>query len=397
MDAQQALEDLIVNNQDLERLEDLLAEFNIFKVLGIELNENRHSAFLAWLLDPNGNHGLGDYFLRGFLARATSLGRAHSIGTVTPFVVDQWKLRDTNVETERHRIDILLTNRVDQFVCAIENKVLSTEHGNQLERYRQRVESEYQGLLPLYILLSVDGEPPTKESDAAFYIPIGYSQIAELVQRTLDSRSSSLGIDVQSVLRQYLASLRRYVLVDSEVQRLARQIYYNHKDAIELILEAKPDVQQEVRDVIESVMKDFPQLQPDISGKSYIRYYPPEWDQIPELREGDEWTETKRMLLFEFRNLKTLSLHLVLGPGPSAVRDRIIQTSRRKRTPFNNTPRPSSKFTSIYQKPILNSGDMEEPDFEVIKKRIRQVVGQFMEEDFKESIGAIEEEFRLRN
>ena len=39
MDAQQALEDLIVNNRDLERLEDLLAEFNIFNVLGIELND----------------------------------------------------------------------------------------------------------------------------------------------------------------------------------------------------------------------------------------------------------------------------------------------------------------------------------------------------------------------
>ena len=89
-------------------------------------------------------------------------------------------------------------------------------------------------------------------------------------------------------------------------------------------------------------------------------------------------------------------------PGVSSqvnegLRDRIIQISRRERTPFNKTPRPSSKFTSIYQKPILNSGDMEEPDFEVIKKRIRQVVGQFMEEDFKASIGAIEEEFRLRN
>ena len=94
--------------------------------------------------------------------------------------------------------------------------MLSTEHGNQLERYRQRVESEFPGLLPLYILLTVDGEPPTKESDAAYYIPFSYSRIAELVQGTLDSRSSRLGIDVQSVLRQYLASLRRRCVKGTE-------------------------------------------------------------------------------------------------------------------------------------------------------------------------------------
>jgi len=183
-------------------------------------------------------------------------------------------------------------------------------------------------------------------------------------------------------------------LVDSEIQRLARQIYYNHKDAIELILEAIPDVRYEVRDIIESVMKDFPQLQPDISAKSFIRYYPPEWDQIPELGEGYGWTETKRILLFEFRNQTDLSLHLVLGPGPSEVRNRIIQVSQKERTLFNNTPRnPTSKWTSIYRKMILNSGDMKEPDFEVINERVRQVIGQFMEEDLKASIGAIQEEF----
>ena len=64
---QDFLEDFIADNLDLERLEDMLAEFNVFEMLGIEKNEIRHSAFLAWLLDPNGTHGLGDYFLRRFL------------------------------------------------------------------------------------------------------------------------------------------------------------------------------------------------------------------------------------------------------------------------------------------------------------------------------------------
>ena len=36
--------------------------FNIFRVLGLSTSEVRlHSAFLAELLNPNGDHGLGDH------------------------------------------------------------------------------------------------------------------------------------------------------------------------------------------------------------------------------------------------------------------------------------------------------------------------------------------------
>ena len=42
---------------------------NSFEVLGITNAEIRHSNFLAWLLDPNGNHGMGDKFLREFVSK----------------------------------------------------------------------------------------------------------------------------------------------------------------------------------------------------------------------------------------------------------------------------------------------------------------------------------------
>ena len=63
----QALQDFLMD-EDLERLEDLLAEFNPFDVLKVERRETQHSALLAWLLDPRGSHGLRDYFLRRFLS-----------------------------------------------------------------------------------------------------------------------------------------------------------------------------------------------------------------------------------------------------------------------------------------------------------------------------------------
>ena len=390
----EALEDFLVDNPELEQLEDMLQEFNVFEVLGIEKQEVRHSAFLAWLLDSNGTHGLGDYFLRRFLWRVTTYARTHEITAITAFDVDRRKLRDVNVATERHRIDILLTSQEDEFVCAIENKVSSGEHGNQLERYRHVVERQYQGLTPLFVLLSIEGEPPIRETDAAHYIPMSYLQIAELIRHVLTSRASNLGEDVQGILRQYVTSLRRHILADSDIQQKARQIYYNHRKAIDLIIEAKPDVQGQIRDDIELAMQEFPQLTADISSKSFIRYFPPSWDEVPELLEGEGWTETGRMLLFEFRNGDTLGRHLVLGPGPDHIRQRVLNLAKGEKDLFNNTPNgPTRRWTSLYRKPILNARDYEDNDPEAVREKIRQSISQFLSGEFEPLVEKIQAEF----
>ena len=51
----------------LELAEEQRAEFDAIDFLGLSDDEEFHSNFLAWLLNPRQNHGLCDYFLRGFL------------------------------------------------------------------------------------------------------------------------------------------------------------------------------------------------------------------------------------------------------------------------------------------------------------------------------------------
>ena len=237
----EVLETFVLENDDLERLEKALATFNLFEVLGITEMETRHSAFLAWLLDPKGSHGLGDYLLRAFLARCASLAHTREVKTFTPIDVDRWKLVETVVERERHHIDILLVNLADGFVCAIENKVKSGEHSDQLTRYRESVAQYYGDLRPMHVLLTVEGKTATKGADDSHYVPLSYSVIVELIERAIDSRGGSVSSSVLSALHQYIETLRRHVLVDSEIQGLARSIYYSHRRAVELIIEARPD------------------------------------------------------------------------------------------------------------------------------------------------------------
>ena len=65
--------------QELRRTKDYIelsayySQTTILNVFGIERSENRHSAFIAWLLNPNSSHLLGDAPLRKFLSMVAAI------------------------------------------------------------------------------------------------------------------------------------------------------------------------------------------------------------------------------------------------------------------------------------------------------------------------------------
>ena len=138
------------------------------------------------------------------------------IGDITPFDVDSWKLSGIEVATERHRIDVLVLGRDDKFVCIIENKIGSGEHSDQLRRYLETIESEYEGLKPFPIFLTPTGIEPQNEDDIERYVPIDYGMIANLIERTLETRGSTISASVTDFLEQYGRMLRRHVLNDKD-------------------------------------------------------------------------------------------------------------------------------------------------------------------------------------
>src|SRR5216684_247249 len=86
-----ALETLVVDNLDLERLEALLDQFNIFEAIRAVRQELRHSDFIAFLLDPQENHGLGDAFVSRLLQKALTTMPEITV-PITPVDLDIWSL-----------------------------------------------------------------------------------------------------------------------------------------------------------------------------------------------------------------------------------------------------------------------------------------------------------------
>lgn len=51
------LEEFILYNPELEKLEAMLGEFNLFETLNMVNNELMYSNMLSWLMNPRANHG----------------------------------------------------------------------------------------------------------------------------------------------------------------------------------------------------------------------------------------------------------------------------------------------------------------------------------------------------
>ena len=63
------ISEIVLKEKILQEEKRKLGEnFNIFNVLGLSTSEVRlHSAFIAELLNPNGDHGLGSKFMESFI------------------------------------------------------------------------------------------------------------------------------------------------------------------------------------------------------------------------------------------------------------------------------------------------------------------------------------------
>jgi len=84
----EALERFVVDNQEFERLEELLGEFNLFEAIGAVRQELRHSDALRFLFDPSAPHGLGPAFLSRFLKTALAGISGLDLGPVEVDVSD---------------------------------------------------------------------------------------------------------------------------------------------------------------------------------------------------------------------------------------------------------------------------------------------------------------------
>ncbi|HJX00263.1 MAG TPA: PD-(D/E)XK nuclease family protein [Terriglobales bacterium] len=385
---QQLLEEFVIGNSELQRLEGLLRKFNLFDALRLVRHEERHSDFLAYMLDPQQNHGLHDSFLKSFLQAALTGGDY----SVNPIEIDIWNLTSAEVRREWENRDIFIRDEANHLAVIIENKIGTGEHSNQLARYYDAVCRECPGwnIVPIY--LTVEGKDPSDER----FIALGYDEVSDLLETLIDLNRNALNPDVRMMIEHYVEMLRRHLVSESEISQLCRKIYDKHKEALDLIFEHRPDRQETVRKLLDAWIKATPELVLDHSSKTYINFVPKSLDTSL-LRRGSGWTKSGRMLLFDAHNCEDhLTLRLFIGPGPTDVRRKLLDFASNFGSPLKpSTTSLNAKWNAIFARKIATSKAYTLPDDE-FKVELEKEWKKFLENDLPAIISAFDGEKWIR-
>ncbi len=276
---------------------------NVFHSTGMSGQEIRHSAFIAWLLNPKMEHGLNDTMVREFFKKIYSFDSQESYNGVPAKknseiikdatqgnVVDEKSFLallngDIEVRTEvalvsqENRIDLLLENKQTQTVMVVENKFHSDAHTDQLRRYQNDIEAKYQGYRnKLFVFLTPKGQLPVNiggdEQYNDGYCILSYKDIIDIISMLKQAVKNSTSLNktnkskLNILLEDYVEMLNIEALAkNADVRKKCKEIIKDYELAINL-LKMYVDNSQDVFDFcIEWLQQELPDAKIEISGK----------------------------------------------------------------------------------------------------------------------------------
>lgn len=329
-----------LKDSNVKQYEILSENANIFEILRAQKFEIRHSNFLAWLLDPKGNHGLSDQVLKAFLI---DLSLDSKSGEFNIFHIKDLNFDQVQVNREWFNIDILI--QFPDLVIAIENKIGSKEHGDQLKIYQELMLKRFPGSFrKVFVYL----DPFGSESSGKDYINYSYHAIIRYLEEFLELNLAILP-KTRIYIEDYIANMKNNIMNDGKKALLANQIYREHRDLFDFVFENKEDQIYEIKSAIEQKILEKGWIKGS-SSKPIIRFLTPNLDEIIPKNVFKSW-EFGEAFVFEIyfyaRKHKIIS-YANLSPSKPEIRTPLFEIFHSKGIKM----KPNSEWNSFSSKSI---------------------------------------------
>lgn len=241
--AEKALDNFINDIKCLEPLNEWANRFNIFDILNITRTEIRHSNLLAWLLTPNENHGLNESIIKEFIQYAADDNSG----------IFDMDFKSFDIRREWQHIDILAVSKKENYLLCIENKIDTSEHDDQLARYKKVLDEYFHDYKKTYIYLSPTG---AESSEPNIWRSMSYTDVIELIENAC--KNAKLLPEAEMLIKNYVETIRRNIVGDKGLTEKCNEIYNKHKRALDLIFENKQDRASEVAEYFRNWGKTKP-------------------------------------------------------------------------------------------------------------------------------------------
>lgn len=279
-------------SEQFEELKHLAGAFNPYRMLGIAHKELAHSNLLAYLLDPQGEHGLGSQFTNEVFKRIM----AASTPECVPAPVG---CANIIVRREYMYVDIIVECRNNMHVIAIENKIWHHERGNQLRDYQDRILEKYKGWRCTLVFLTPSGRTSETHGvhlmSACPVVSLGYKAVADAIMAVAPACEARL----RSFLELTAEHIREDLVDGGKMKELVRQIWSNPEniDALRVLEQYRPrltDIQEAYFAGVQSIL-----IKRGFSDGAIPYTYPLEKGEARELKfKVKKWDESN--VPFEF-------------------------------------------------------------------------------------------------
>ena len=323
-----ALRAFLLDIDCLTPLNEWTGTFNLFDVLKIARTEIRHSNVLSWLLTPNENHGLGDSILKGFIQYVvTNFYDENDPSIFSTLLMD---CHDFVIQREWRYIDILATSSEHKFLLAIENKIDSSEHDDQLNRYKKILDTTYPGYKAMYIYLSPSGD---ESSDPDNWCLMGYQDVLNIIEA--ERTKKKLLPEVELLVDNYIQTVRRDIVGDENLAKICAEIYAKHQRALDLIYENRPDKAFLLAEIVQAWAKekttaDEIEVVLDKCSKAMTRFKTGTMSQIlPDSKDTLSGWNTSNYYFYEIRNFEGNAFIVSLAVSSHDIPDDLLEMCNR--------------------------------------------------------------------
>ena len=246
----------LYGDPDVHRLLALGARSSVLRICTPrEINVSR---LIAWLLDPNEGHGLGDKALRSLLAEAGRSENTVNLDAETrrflePANIQNLALSSLIIKTElnvlaklrpagvkrsiagvperkRNLLDIVAIDPRLQLCVAIENKFGAAEGPTQLQRYLAGLAALFPKYTRIHVFLDKRDELPSNEQ----WLGVGYGWLSEFLRS--QEQSTLVTEEVKRVLFEFREAVQDQddeIANATPMNRLITEVASKHQAAID--------------------------------------------------------------------------------------------------------------------------------------------------------------------
>lgn len=235
--------------KSMQILERKIGGLNIFSILKTESAEIRHSNVLAWLIDPNGNHGLDTLFAEVLFVNISNATKGNE-PFISKLVLNG--LNDIIVYREKNNIDILIVSKKTNQIILIENKTGSGLHSDQLNKYNRKISEQYTNYEKLLLYLDSNQDFSGEIGEWQY---VDYSVVKSSLEYVLEN---DINIKLEIILKDYLTIIRRTLMndIDKETQELCDGIYSKYREVFDFILANRSNKKVQFFEGLERILFD---------------------------------------------------------------------------------------------------------------------------------------------